>query len=147
MNWKLHSAVAIFLISFALPVIEIGTLSEPQTLYGWQAALGIANMSEAFQSMNWFDSKAIMIIQLIWFNLANPLILIVIIMTYAKSKREGLKWFLGTLALLSAFSWFPYMLTMIMYYFSFGYFCWLIGILMIYFYSNGASFKRPKRNA
>ncbi|MCB9225005.1 MAG: hypothetical protein R2780_05205 [Crocinitomicaceae bacterium] len=147
MNWKLHSAVAIYLISFALPVIEINALSEPKVLYGWEAALGIANMSEAFQSMNWFDNKIILIIQMIWFNLANPLILIVIIMSYANSKNERLKWTLGTIALLSAFSWFPYMITLIMYYFSFGYFCWIIGILMIYFYSNGSSFKRPAKNA
>jgi hypothetical protein len=88
MNWKFHSAVAIFLISFALPVIELGTINQPQTLYGWEAALGIANMSESFTSMNWFDNKTVMIIQLIWFNMANPLILIVIIMTYAKSERK-----------------------------------------------------------
>jgi hypothetical protein len=147
MNWKFHSAVAIFLISFALPVIELGTINQPQTLYGWEAALGIANMSESFSSMNWFDNETVMIIQLIWFNMANPLILIVIIMTYAKSERKRLTWTLGTIAILSAFSWFPYMITLIMYYFSFGYFCWMIGILLIYFYSNEGSFKRPPKNA
>ena len=147
MNWKFHSAVALFLISFALPVITINPLLEPDIIYGWEAALGITNMSEAFQAMNWFDNKVVMVIQLIWFNLANPLILAVIIMTYAGSKRERLKWTLATISLLSAFSWFPYMLTMIMYYFSFGYFCWLTGILLIYFYSNNGSFKRPQKNA
>jgi hypothetical protein len=147
MNWKFHSAVALFLISFALPVIELNELDKAEILYGWEAAMGITNMSEAFDAMNWFDSKTVMIIQLIWLNLANPLILIVIIMTYMRSKREILKWTLGTIALLSAFSWFPYIFTLIMYYFSYGYFCWLIGILLIYFYANGASFKRPAKNA
>ncbi|MEX1003662.1 MAG: hypothetical protein WDZ35_16200 [Crocinitomicaceae bacterium] len=145
MNWKLHAAIALYVVSFMLPVIEIEEAGANVLIYGWEASLAILELSGDFRSGNWFDNEALLLVQYVWFNLANPCILLVIILSYAGGKHKKLMWVLGTIGLLSAVSWIPYIFSMIMFYFSYGYFAWIVSILMIYFYANDSSFVKPSK--
>ena len=143
MNKKFHAAVGLYLLSFFLPVLQYAILTDEITIYGWETAVDVIMNSEYAYSIS--ENSFIIAGQYIVMNLANPLILIVIIMTYAKSKAKRTMWMLSTLGLLSALAYLPFFFTMLFSYFSFGYYLWLISILMIYYYANDASFKRPKK--
>ena len=144
-KWRLHAAIALFIVSFILPVIEIVEAGTIKVVYGWEAALAILELSDQFKSNIWFTNEVLVIIQYIWLNLANPLILLVIILTYSGNKYPKTKYVLGTIALLSAVSWMPYIFGLTASYFSYGYFAWIISILMIYFYANDSSFVKPSK--
>ena len=141
MNKKFNIAVALYILSFLLP-----TLFLPEneiTIFGWETAIDV--IINRNNSYSLFKNEGLIALQYIIMNLANPLILIVIIMSYSKSKSKRLMWTVGTFSLISAISYFPFFFTMLFSYFSFGYYAWIVSILLIYLYSNEGTFKRPSK--
>lgn len=144
MNKKFTAAIGLYLLSFFLPVLQYQLGTEEVSIYGWETALDVIMNSEYAYSIS--ENPVLITGQYILMNLTNPLILAVIILTIT-GKAARLRWLLGTIAMFSAIAYMPYFFTMIFTYFSFGYYLWVISILMIYFYSNESSFKRPAKNA
>lgn len=147
MKNKFNWAVALFLLSFFLPVIEIQvSLLRTESIYGWEAASNVVTTWD-WGKNNLFENPLWQTLHYIIANLANPLALIVIIMHYTKHKNVRLKWWLSLISILSALYWAPVFFGNIFTYFSFGYWLWLSSLILINFYSNEASFKRPPKNA
>lgn len=144
MNMKFNMAVAVYLLSFFLPVLQYTLFTDEITIYGWETAIDVLLNQNNGYSIS--QNSILIIFQYVVMNLANPLILVVIIMHYAKSPKKQLKWFLGTIAMLSAVCYMPFFFTMMDTYFSFGYYTWLISIMAIYFFANESSFKKPAKS-
>ena len=141
MSKNFHIAVGLYLLSFFLPTLFL--IENEITIYGWETALDVIMNQNNSYSIS--ENEGLITVQYIVMNLANPLILVVIIMAYTKSKSKRLMWTLGSIALLSAIIYMPFFFTMIFTYFSFGYYLWIISILLIYLYSNEGTFKRPPK--
>ncbi len=143
MKTKFNIAVAVYLLSFFLPVLQYTLFTDEITIYGWEAGIDVLLNQNNGYSIS--DNTILIMFQYVVMNLANPLILAVIIMHYSNSSKKQLKWLLGTLAMLSAASYMPFMFTMLYTYFSLGYYAWFISIILIYFFSNEGSFKKPAK--
>jgi hypothetical protein len=114
------------------------------SLFGWEAALSVTydfpfDTSDNFLGDIWIGFRYF------WINLANPLTIAVIIMVYMKKNNPVLIWWTSLIALISALFWFPSFGSLVLEYFSFGYWTWLTSILLIGYYANGETFTRPKK--
>ncbi|MBD3637237.1 MAG: hypothetical protein HUJ25_07800 [Crocinitomicaceae bacterium] len=137
-NW----AVSLYVLSFFLPVMT--TIFEPvQTLYGWE----IIFQTYAPGDDGIFSSEDWEVLYYIIAMIPNPLVLIVVVLHYLKKDLPTLKWALSIMAVLAALFWVPFFFGIIFDYFSYGYWLWLISLILIHFYANNSSFKKPAKNA
>ena len=146
MKQKFHWAVTLYILSFLLPVIQLNSFGLEESLYGWEAAQKVI-FTWDYGVNNLVDSTGWQLFHYIIANLANPLVLVVIILHYSGKNNTALKWLLSLIAIISALYWMPYFFGYIFDYFSFGYWTWLGSIIMIHYFSNNSSFKRPRKDA
>lgn len=133
----LITGCSLYLLSFALPTYPI---SDGEDAMGYEAFFAVLKGdAELFVHSN----TLVIGLQYVLMNLANVLILILLISEFSQTGSKRLKFYVGTFALLTAFIFFPYFISVLYSYFSFGYYCWLIGIFMMVYYSNEGSFKKP----
>ena len=138
---RLGLSCALFITAYFLPAIQYLEGDQEIIVYGWEVAIDVlVNPSNYLV----YDNPIVLVGQFIIMNLATPLILVYIILSFGKIGSARSRWMIGTIAMLSACVYLPFFFTMIFDYFSPGYYAWLIGIFLIYYYFNNASFKRPK---
>lgn len=138
---RLGLSFALFITAYFLPAIQYLEGDQEIIVYGWEVAIDVlVNPSNYLV----YDNPIVLVGQFIIMNLATPLILVYIILSFGKIGSARSRWMIGTIAMLSACVYLPFFFTMIFDYFSPGYYAWLIGIFLIYYYFNNASFKRPK---
>lgn len=139
---RLSLAFALFLVSYALPALQYQSENETIIVYGWEVALDVMLSPKNYLMVN---NTFVLIGQYIFMNLATPAILLYLIMSFATLSTPRTRWTIGTIAMLSACVYLPFFFTMIFDYFSPGYYAWLFGITLLYYYLNNASFKRPAK--
>ena len=138
---RLGLSFALFITAYFLPAIQYLEGDQEIIVYGWEVAIDVMVNPSNYLI---YDNSIVLIGQFIIMNLATPLILLYIILSFGKIGSARSRWMIGTIAMLSACVYLPFFFTMIFDYFSPGYYAWLIGIFLIYYYFNNASFKRPK---
>ena len=143
MKNKLYLSIGLYFVSFLLPVVELNFFGQAEVIYGWE----IARDALLFSEDGIFQANELEIFYYVMANLANPLVLVTLILYYSKGDYPNLIYGFSILSIISALFWFPFFLSAIFDYFSFGYWAWLGSILMIHFYTNNSSFKRPSKNA
>lgn len=146
MKNKFNWAVALYIISFFLPVLEIPNGFYTEVIYGWEAAREIL-FTWDYGDNNVSDTDSWRAIHYVAANLANPLVIVTIILHYAKGNYARLKWTISLIAVISSLYWLPVFFGYTFDYFSFGYWTWLCSIILIHFFANDGSFKRPPKNA
>jgi hypothetical protein len=137
---RLLLSLALFLVSYVLPTLQYQSENDTIVVYGWEVALDVM-LSPGNYSI--VDNNFVLIVQYIFMNLATPAIILYLILGFGKISTPSVRWMVGTIALLSACVYLPFFFTMIFDYFSPGFYAWLFGISLLYYYLNGASFKRP----
>jgi hypothetical protein len=139
MKNKFNWVVALYLLSFCLPVLE-GFEYQSQVLMGWDIALEalIYSKDSIFSGDDW---------QILYYLIAlipNVFIFLVILLKYSKKSLPLLIWTLSLIAVILALFWTAFFFNILFDYFSFGYWTWLIAIILIHYYSNNGTFKRPQ---
>ena len=142
MKNKFNWAVALFIISFCLPVLE-GFDYSSQVLMGWDIALE----SIILTSDGIFGEGNLQLFYYIIALLPNPMVAIVIFLKYTKKPASMTIWLLSMIAVFLSLFWALFFFSIIFDYFSFGYWTWLVAIIMIHYYGNDGTFKRPIKNA
>ncbi|MEO9533965.1 MAG: hypothetical protein ABJF27_11795 [Crocinitomicaceae bacterium] len=138
---RLLLALALFLVSYFLPVLQYQLDEEMIKVYGWEVALDVIVNPKSYVI---YDNAVLLVGQYILMNLATPTILLFLILGFGKIGTARTRWMIGTIAMLSACVYLPFFFTMIFDYFSIGFYAWIFGITLLYYYLNNASFKRPK---
>ena len=138
---RLGLSFARFITAYFLPAIQYLEGDQEIIVYGWEVAIDVLVNPSNYLI---YDNPIVLAGQFIIMNLATPLIVVYIILSFGRIGSARSRGMLGTIAMLSACVYLPFFFTIIFDYFSPGYYAWLIGIFMIYYYLNNASFKRPK---
>jgi len=137
-NKFFYLGIALYVLSFFLPTYP---LNDEVEVLGYEAAISAMSWSStSFIS----DNLILNGLQFGLMNLTNPLILIFVLSVILDKGSPRFRYLLGTIALVSAFIFFPYFMSVLYTYFSFGYYCWISSIFVVFYFGNGASFKRPQ---
>ena len=137
LNKLFYAGLMLYAVSFFLPTYP---LNDEIEVLGYEAA---------FSAMSWStsqfvsDNTVLRLLQFLIMNLTNPLILLYLFSVILNRGTARYRYLLGTFALVSAFVFFPYFMSVLYTYFSFGYYCWITSIFMLFYYGNGGTFKRP----
>ena len=137
LNRLFYAGLMLYVVSFFLPTYP---LNDEIEVLGYEAALSAMSWSTS-QFIS--DNTILRLLQFLIMNLTNPLILLYLFSLILNIGTARNRYLIGTFALVSAFVFFPYFMSVLYTYFSFGYYCWITSIFMLFYYGNGGTFKRP----
>ena len=137
LNRLFYAGLMLYVVSFFLPTYP---LNDEIEVLGYEAALSAMSWSTS-QFIS--DNTILRLLQFLIMNLTNPLILRYLFSLILNIGTARNRYLIGTFALVSAFVFFPYFMSVLYTYFSFGYYCWITSIFMLFYYGNGGTFKRP----